>query len=185
MNRLSTISLLILLVLAAFVPVSGQGSQTEVQPGFDSGVEWNHTHPPPHGEASLRLERALRCSCGCLMDLHLCQAQMQCGISPVWSERIQQLLEKGESEEVILAGFASEFGPSVLMVLPLEGFNWVGYLLPWVGVLTGAAGLGVVLRTRVPQSDPIRGRNEVSPEEWERIQEELDWMKEEERDSGF
>lgn len=185
MNLPSTISLLVFLVLVASEPISGQENQTEVQPGYDSAVAWNHTHHPPHGEAFLRLERALRCSCGCMLDPHLCQAQMQCGISPAWSQRILQLLEQGESEEVILAGFASEFGTSVLMVLPLEGFNWVGYFLPWVAILTAAAGVGTVLRKRVPLTEPNCGRKEVSPEEWELIREELERMREEERDSEF
>jgi cytochrome c-type biogenesis protein CcmH/NrfF len=90
---------------------------------------------------------------------------MQCGISPAWSQRILQLLVQGESEEVILAGFASEFGISVLMEPPLEGFNWVGYFLPWVAILTTAVVVGTVLRKRAPLTEPNRGRRKVSPED--------------------
>jgi len=43
----------------------------------------------------------------------------------------------------------------------------------------------VVLRKRAPQPDRDGARIEVTPEEWERIQGELDRMREEERESEF
>ena len=81
----------------------------------DSVPEWHHIHEGPYAEAHLALEKAIRCNCGCLLDLHLCQTQMQCGTSPVWSQRILRSLEEGQSAPTILAGFTSEFGASVLM----------------------------------------------------------------------
>ncbi|MFH1763068.1 MAG: cytochrome c-type biogenesis protein CcmH [Gemmatimonadota bacterium] len=103
----------------------------------------------------------------------------------MWSQRFLELLEQGESEEAILAGFATEFGPSVRMVPPLEGFSWVGYFLPWVAILAMTAIVGTILRRWVPQTDMIRVRNELSPEEWERIRMELDRMVEEEGEFEF
>lgn len=185
MKAPSTTALLVLLILAVPSHAAGQDGQTEILPGHVSAVGWDHMHVPPFGEAYLRVEKALRCSCGCMLDPHLCQAQMQCGTSPVWSQRILELLEQGESEEVILAGFVSEFGPSVLMTPPLEGFSWVGYFLPWLAILAMTAAVGTTLRRWVPQTDRIPVRNELSLEELERIRKEIDRMEAEERELGF
>ena len=157
----------------------------QVPPIPAPGGEWEHTHEGPLGETSLRLERQLRCNCGCMLDVHSCQYQMQCGTSPQWSERIQRLLEEGESEEAILAGFTADFGPNVLMTLPTEGFNWVGYLLPWMAILAAAAGVVVFLRRRVATVGTKPEPSSMTLEEWDRIQEELRRLEEEERADDF
>ncbi len=181
----ASLAALPVLALVALAPLSGQQSQTEPHPGYDPTVQWDHSHEGPHGEALLRLEKALHCSCGCTLDAHLCQSQMQCGTSPVWSQRILALLEEGESDEVILAGFVSDFGTSVLMAPPLEGFNWVGYFLPWIAILGAAGVIGVVVGRGVRRTESIPTTRRVSPEEWDRIQQELDRMKEDEAGPTF
>jgi cytochrome c-type biogenesis protein CcmH/NrfF len=147
----------------------------------DSVPEWHHIHEGPYAEAHLALEKAIRCNCGCLLDLHLCQTQMQCGTSPVWSQRILRSLEEGQSAPTILAGFTSEFGASVLMTPPRDGFNWVGYLLPWVAILSAAGTLGAFLRRRGMKTGPGEGRKLLQPEEWERVSRELALLNDEER----
>lgn len=183
MNLPVALSLSLLLATTPSGGVPGREVQVEPRSESDSVQEWNHIHEGPYAEAHLALEKAIRCNCGCLLDLHLCQTQMQCGTSPIWSQRILQSLEEGESEETILAGFASEFGPSVLMTPPREGFNWVGYLLPWVAILSAAGALGTFLRKRGRQAgsgtDP--DRNRLQPEEWERVSQELARLDDEER----
>jgi cytochrome c-type biogenesis protein CcmH/NrfF len=183
MNLPRALSLSLLLVAVPSMGASGWQGQVEPRPETDSSQEWNHIHEGPYAEVHLALEKAIRCNCGCLLDLHLCQTQMQCGTSPVWSQRILRSLEEGESEETILAGFSAEFGPSVLMTPPTEGFNWVGYLLPWVAILSAATVLGTLLRKRGIRSgsgtDP--DRNLLEPEEWERVSQELARLEDEER----
>jgi cytochrome c-type biogenesis protein CcmH/NrfF len=147
----------------------------------DSVPEWHHIHEGPYAEAHLALEKAIRCNCGCLLDLHLCQTQMQCGTSPVWSQRILRSLEEGQSAPTILAGFTSEFGASVLMTPSRDRFNWVGYLLPWVAILSAAGTLGAFLRRRGMKTGPGEGRKLLQPEEWERVSRELALLNDEER----
>ena len=97
---------------------------------------------------------------------------MQCGVSPAWSKRIRDALESGETVEVIEAGFVADFGKTVLLAPPPEGFNLVGYFLPAVAIV--AAGIllgllvrgGTVSRGYVPVSEP-------SDEEVARLREEL------------
>ena len=174
-------SLSLLLMSIPSMGASGWQSQLEPRPGTASSVEWKHIHEGPYAEAHLALEKAIRCDCGCLLDLHLCQTQMQCGTSPVWSQRILRSLEEGESATTILAGFTAEFGTSVLMTPPREGFNRVGYLLPWVTILSAAGVLVGFLRRRGLKTGPAGGRTLLQPEEWERVSQELALLDDEER----
>ena len=183
MNLPSALGIPLLLVALPSIGASGWEGQVEPRSGTDSGQEWNHIHEGPYAEAHLALEKAIRCDCGCLLDLHLCQTQMQCGTSPVWSQRILRSLEEGQSGEAILAGFTAEFGPSVLMMPPREGLNWVGYLLPWAAILATAGVLGAILRKRGSEAGSGLHAERLQPEEWKKVSEELDRMREEERDA--
>jgi cytochrome c-type biogenesis protein CcmH/NrfF len=183
MNLPSALGIPLLLVALPSIGASGWEGPVEPRSGTDSGQEWNHIHEGPYAEAHLALEKAIRCDCGCLLDLHLCQTQMQCGTSPVWSQRILRSLEEGESGETILAGFTAEFGPSVLMMPPREGLNWVGYLLPWAAILSAAGVLGAFLTRREMHTGPAEGRKLLQPEEWERVSRELIRLDDEERDA--
>lgn len=124
-----------LLMVPGAAPVAAQVQQ---HPG--------HYHDGELGEKYLLIEQALKCNCGCGLDVHSCQFQMQCGTSPVWSERIRAELEAGRDVEAIKAGFVAEFGGTVLMAPPAEGFNLVGYLLPSIAIIMAGAMVGLIVR---------------------------------------
>lgn len=105
-----------------------------------------HYHEGELGEKLMVLETALKCNCGCGLDVHSCQFQMQCGTSPVWSARIREALQAGESVEAIQASFVADYGTSVLMMPPAEGFNLLGYFLPAMAILAAGVLVGVVAR---------------------------------------
>lgn len=132
----------------AFMPAVGAAQSTgPSHSGYDPNAPvGGHYHEGELGEALLLLERELKCNCGCGLDVHSCQFQMQCGTSPVWSERIRRSLQAGEEVDVIRAGFVSEFGTQVLMLPPAEGFNLLGYLLPGMAIITAGMLVGLVAR---------------------------------------
>ena len=118
-----------------------------------------HYHEGELGEKYLALETSLKCNCGCGLDVHSCQFQMQCGTSPAWSERIRNDLEAGLTPEVIQASFVAEFGPTVLMSPPAEGFNLVGYFLPALAIVTAGALVVLVIQRgggRKEQAAPVQ-----------------------------
>ncbi len=155
--------------LCLALPLSAQ-SVGPKHDGYDPSVPQNgHFHEGELGEKLMILETALKCDCGCGLDLHSCQFQMQCGTSPVWSQRIRDSLAAGESVDVIQASFVADFGTQVLMLPPLEGFNLLGYFLPGVAILTAGMLVGLVIRggatrealvpiTRVTDEDAARLR---------------------------
>lgn len=121
--------------------------------GYDpTATVGGHFHEGEIGEKLMILESALKCSCGCGLDVHSCQFQMQCGTSPVWSQRIRESLEAGESVEAIQASFVAQFGTEVLMLPPAEGFNLLGYLLPALAIVTAGMFVGVIARGNATRS---------------------------------
>ena len=143
--------------------------------GYSEAVTMRHSHDGPHGEDLLRIELMIRCTCGCTLDTHTCQYQMQCGESPAFTQRILAALEAGESEEVILAGFVADYGQDILGAPPREGFNWVGYVTPWVAFAFSGLLIGFFLRRNV-----ARGRerapavdSDISDTDWERLRKEM------------
>ncbi len=143
--------------------------------GYTDAVTMRHSHDGPHGEDLLRIERMIRCTCGCNLDTHICQYQMQCGEAPVFTQRILAALEAGQSEEVILAGFVADFGTDIISSPPMEGFNRVGYFTPAVAILLSGLLIGLFLRRNVagrPKRAPAASPN-VSDADWERLREEM------------
>ena len=128
-----------------------------------------HYHEGELGQKYLEIEQSLKCSCGCGLDVHSCQFQMQCGTSPVWSQQIRADLERGMTPEAIQASFVAEYGPTVLMAPPAEGFNLVGYLLPGFALI--GAGMIVLLVIRRGSSGQLEVATveEVSDEERARL----------------
>lgn len=165
---------------ASTVSVSGQSTGPTHQ-GYDPTAPIGaHVHEGELGEKLLILETALKCNCGCGLDTHSCQFQMQCGVSPGWTQRIRQSLEAGESVEAIQASFVAEYGTRVLMLPPPEGFNLLGYFLPAMAILAAGALVGMIARggaTREAMAAPV---SQLSDDEQARLREALRKLDEEE-----
>jgi cytochrome c-type biogenesis protein CcmH/NrfF len=142
-----------------------------------------HYHEGLTGEQALIIERSIKCLCGCNLDVHSCQFQMQCDTSPGWSQRIREEIEAGRSTEEIQAGFVADYGGQVLMAPPPEGFNLVGYFLPALTILAAGTLIAMIVRgntrragvvpiTDIPDEDAERLRAE-----WQRLDqaERPDW----------
>lgn len=124
------------LALAVFPP-GGVQAQT---PAPTQGVD-------PFADPRVRaIESQLRCSCGCNLDAWTCQRQMACEVSPSMAARVRERLAQGADAAAILAEFVAERGEEVLMAPPKEGFNWAGYLAPFVALGVGGVAVVVLLR---------------------------------------
>lgn len=135
---------------------------------------------PLEAEA-VAIERTLRCNCGCGLDVHSCLFAMQCGTSPRWAERIRRDLRAGQTPKEIKAGFVADFGETVLMAPPAQGFNLVGYLLPAFSILLVGTLLGMLLHRG---SRPIAvgtPEHDYSDAELDRLRDAMRRMDESER----
>lgn len=163
-----------LLALGLLCAPVGAQSTGPSHPGFDPNAPTGgHYHEGEIGEKLMVLETALKCDCGCGLDVHSCQFQMQCGTSPVWSMRIREALERGESMEAIQAGFVADFGTSVLMAPPAEGFNLVGYLLPAVAIVTAGMLIGLMVRGGAGRNAPATPQGPVTDADQARLRDAL------------
>jgi cytochrome c-type biogenesis protein CcmH/NrfF len=162
------------LALWAVVPVAGQ-STGPAHAGYDPTAPLGgHYHEGLTGEQWLLIERSIKCLCGCNLDVHSCQFQMQCDTSPGWSQRIRQELEAGWSTDEIQAGFVADYGGQVLMAPPPEGFNLVGYFLPAVTILAAGAFITMLARGQIRRAGPAPV-SDVADEDAERLRAE--WQK--------
>jgi cytochrome c-type biogenesis protein CcmH/NrfF len=165
-------------VLALAAPVAGQSTGPS-HAGYDPTVAvGGHFHEGELGEKLMAIESALKCNCSCGLDVHSCQFQMQCGTSPVWTNRIRTALEAGQSVEAIKASFVADFGTEVLMLPPPEGFNLLGYLLPAVAILTAGMIVGVIARGGATRGAVVAGP--LTDEDTERLRAAMEKLDEDE-----
>ena len=94
------------------------------------------------------LEKRLRCSCGCGLDIYTCRTtDFTCTYSPALHQQVLRMLGDGKTEQEVIDAFVAQYGQVVLMSPPRRGFNLLGYFVPGV-LLVAAAGLLVWLLNR-------------------------------------
>jgi cytochrome c-type biogenesis protein CcmH len=130
------------------------------------------------------IEKRLKCSCGCGLDIYTCRTtDFTCTYSPALHKEVVKLAQQGNSDQQIIDAFIAEYGEAVLMAPPRRGFNLAGYFVPSLAVIVAAVFLVRVLRrwTReaatVPattESPRIADVPDASPAELKRLQDELD-----------
>ena len=55
-----------------------------------------------------------------------------------WRALIKEKLQQGQSEQQIRDYFVAQYGQQVLGAPPAQGFNWLAYILPVIGIILGA-----------------------------------------------
>jgi cytochrome c-type biogenesis protein CcmH/NrfF len=119
------------------------------------------------------IEKRLRCTCGCQLDVYTCRTtDFTCETSPAMHQRVLSLEDAGKTGPEIVDAFVRDNGVSILMAPPKHGFNLAGYFMPAALILAAAVILVLVLRrwTRaaVPATSIARSVP-ASPEELERL----------------
>ncbi|MEW5719089.1 MAG: cytochrome c-type biogenesis protein [Chloroflexota bacterium] len=93
-----------------------------------------------------------------------------------WRNDIKRMLQEGKNEQQIREYFVARFGPQVLGAPPAEGFNWLAYILPVVGIVLGVLIAWLSVRTWLVRRAPGTALAEVPeiPKEYaERIEKEM------------
>jgi cytochrome c-type biogenesis protein CcmH len=93
------------------------------------------------------LEHKLRCMCGCNLDVFTCRTtDFSCQVSPAMHRDVMALVAGGYDAREIIDAFQHVYGERVLMAPRKEGFNLVGYFMPFVALGGGAALIMTILR---------------------------------------
>jgi cytochrome c-type biogenesis protein CcmH len=91
------------------------------------------------------LEHRIHCQCGCTLDVYTCRTtDFTCPVSPQMHRDVMALVAGGYSADEILAAFRDTYGDKVLMAR--QGFNWAGYVAPFIAVGAGTILLAVLLK---------------------------------------
>lgn len=87
-------------------------------------------------DAYKRVSDQVVCQCGCNYPLDSCP-HTDCPWAPKIRAAIREQVAAGESEQVILAGLVAEYGQVILAAPPAEGFNIVGWVMPFLAFIAG------------------------------------------------
>ncbi len=128
------------------------------------------------------LEKRLRCTCGCGLDVYTCRTtDFTCTTSPAMHRDVLALLDEGKTAEEVVQAFVERYGQSILMAPPKRGFNLAGYFVPGAALLAAGAVLFLTLRrwTRsaavaAAAAPPPSAASNASHEELARLQRDLD-----------
>jgi cytochrome c-type biogenesis protein CcmH len=143
-----------------------------------AGRPQNPTTERDSDPAIQTLEKRLRCTCGCGLDVYTCRTtDFTCTTSPAMHQQVLSLLDRGLTDEQVVQAFVDEYGQSVLMAPPKEGFNLAAYFVPGIAIVAAGAVLFVMLRrwTRTVEPAPVAaGTTNATPDELARLQRDLD-----------
>jgi cytochrome c-type biogenesis protein CcmH len=137
-------------------------------------------------DASLQaIEKRLRCSCGCGLDIYTCRTtDFTCTYSPALHKEVVRLAGQGKSAQQIIDEFVGQYGEAALMAPPRRGFNLAGYFVPSLVIIIAGVILVLTLRrwTRqaraaAPATPATSATLDASPAELERLQRELDRLR--------
>ena len=81
------------------------------------------------------LEHKIKCQCGCVLDVFTCRTtDFSCGVSPAMHRDVVDLVAGGYNAAEILGAFQTVYGERVLMAPLKQGFNWLGYIMPFAAL---------------------------------------------------
>ena len=83
------------------------------------------------GQRFDRLGHNLMCECGCGQVLLECN-HVGCSTSEQMRKELKLAMDRGDSDDVVLAAFVAKYGPAVLAAPTTTGFNRVAWIMPVV-----------------------------------------------------
>lgn len=90
------------------------------------------------------LGEKLKCLCGCNYTVGSCNMH-DCHFKAEVDEKIRGDLSAGLSEETIIDKLKKQYGAQILAAPPAEGFNLVGWVMPFIALALGLVVLRFVL----------------------------------------
>jgi cytochrome c-type biogenesis protein CcmF len=109
----------------------------------------------PKDPLERRLHSEIVCTCGCRRAMDNC-GMPNCGGHESQSKKIKELMAQGLDHDAIIATFVRDFGgQDILIEPPNEGFNRLGWLLPYAFGGFGAVAGAFVLRKWSRRTGPV------------------------------
>lgn len=131
-----------------------------------------HAQTPTLDDQVNRIAKTLYCPVCPNTPLDVCNTQACID----WRNDIKRMLLEGKSEQEIRDYFVARYGFQVLGAPPAEGFNWLAYLLPALGLVLGMVIAWLSVRTWLTRraSNALATDPSAMPREYvERLEKEL------------
>lgn len=91
---------------------------------------------PANTERGRALSKRLMCLCGCNQILGECN-HVGCSMSTAMLKRLDQLVLRGDADDLVLSTMVQEYGTKALAQPPAEGFTLIAWIMPVVVVIVG------------------------------------------------
>jgi cytochrome c-type biogenesis protein CcmH/NrfF len=105
-----------------------------------------------------QLGHGMMCTCGCSQILLECN-HVGCQESDRLRRELSDALERGQSDEQIIAAFREKYGPVILAAPTKQGFDLVAWTMPGLVLLLGIVGATLVVYRwhlkRQPAPEPV------------------------------
>lgn len=129
--------------------LSGSGETGTLRDPYSVGRPRARGTDADNDEAVKTIERQLKCSCGCNLDIFTCRTtDFTCDTSPRLHRQVLGLYQAGFAEKQIIQQFVDQYGEQALMAPRPEGFNIAGYVFPGIAILTAGTILALYLTRR-------------------------------------
>ena len=92
------------------------------------------------------LGHKLMCVCGCNQILLECN-HVGCSYSTGMREELVAATDRGDNDDLTLQSFVQKYGPTVIAVPSVTGFNIVAWIMPFMVLLAGTGLAVYVVRT--------------------------------------
>ena len=99
-----------------------------------------------YADVQSEVEEALICQCGCGIVLKHCPHQ-NCGFAIPARLHIADLITEGKGKDEIIEIFLKQYGQKALAAPKKEGFNLLGYILPFIALIVAAFFLSRVIKS--------------------------------------
>ena len=101
-----------------------------------------------------KLGHQIMCSCSCNELLLECN-HVGCPNSDGMRQELMAGVDRGDSDKTIFAAFVQKYGPTSLAAPPAEGFNIVGWVMPFAVLVLGIGGTALLIRKWRLRSVPM------------------------------
>lgn len=115
--------------------------------------------PAPAAEDSQalfdRVSTDLMCLCGCNATIKTCP-HADCGFAIPARARIREMIAGGKTYDDIVASFVGQHGEVIRSAPPKEGFNLVGYAMPFLALAAAGVAVGGIARRWARKGESAR-----------------------------
>ena len=101
-----------------------------------------------------KLGHRIMCSCGCNQLLLECN-HVGCTYSSGMRQELMAGIDRGDSDKAIFQAFSEKYGPTALAAPTWEGFNIVGWIMPFTVLILGIGGTALLIRKWKLRSVPM------------------------------